>query len=200
MIYLPPKNPDYESPLFTESDQTYRDKNGVIIPRISWILKGIPEYEGNFNANNQEWGKARHMVTQLYDEKDLNEATVEDGLKPALEAWKAFVLKAEFQPLLIEQPLMHQKLRFAGRPDKYGLCFGLPSIVEIKPKYINKRVQFQTAAQKLLIEDLGYKVDWRYSLHLSDSGSYNLEPHDNWRDEFVFKNLLEEYRKTEVKV
>lgn len=189
-MFLNPKKPNYEFPIFTEEGHIYKDKNGIILPSITQIISGIKEYEGNYNETNQEWGKARHMVCQLYDEKDLDESTVSEDLKPALEAWKKFVNETKFEPMLIEQPLMHQTLRFCGTPDRYGKCFGLLSVVEIKPNFISRRVPYQTAGQQMLIEDLGYKVESRFSVHISDDGTYALSEHKDWRQIEIFRSLL----------
>jgi len=66
----------------------------------------------------------------------------------------------EFQPLLIENPLVSEKLRVGGTPDAYGIYDGKKEIWDFKTsKDIYPEYFYQLAGYKLLLEEHGHPVE-----------------------------------------
>ena len=97
----------------------------------------------------REFGKAMHKTCELYDKNELNESTLDDKLKPYLEAWKLFKQDylAEFEERNIERIVHHQidGLEYAGTADRFcNLYENTHSIgyhvIEIKTSYAISRI------------------------------------------------------------
>jgi len=65
--------------------------NGRLVPSATQIMKavGMDPYFGD-NAEAKERGRLVHLTCQLYDEDDLNEATLDPVLAGYLAGWKQF--------------------------------------------------------------------------------------------------------------
>jgi hypothetical protein len=96
-------------------------------------LAGLMGDTSHFNDYARDRGTAVHLLTQLDDEGDLDESSVDPALAPYLVGWRKF--KAEFKPKwsMIEASLEHHAYPFCGRLDRFGtLAPGFLSVVDIK--------------------------------------------------------------------
>lgn len=159
--------------------------------------------------NKREIGRAAHIAAHYFDEGDLQPGSVHHEVTPYLDGWRRFVEENEFQPLLLETPLVHPLMRYAGTVDRFGIVHqlqDLPSIVDIKtgnPE--DAGAGPQTAAYEQLIRALlpelypyieafiEYPMPWalediiaapwtRYSVQLFPNGSYKLSTYTTHRD------------------
>lgn len=66
----------------------------------------------------------------------------------------------DFNPVLMEKPLVSELYRYGGTIDSYGILDGKRSLVDLKTgKGIYPEMVYQLAAYKQLLEEHGYKVD-----------------------------------------
>jgi hypothetical protein len=82
-------------------------------------------------------GSAAHLATRYYDEGRLDPKTVDDAVKPRLEAWKKFLKATGYQPALIEHRVADEAYRYCATLDRCGRFENDPAenpavLVEIK--------------------------------------------------------------------
>jgi hypothetical protein len=117
-------NEEPETAEFQEEGHIYRI-GGVIVPSVTQILAAekivdldsIPEQRLNASSN---FGTAVHKMCQLFDEKRLNEDTLDDNLRPYLRAWRYFIAESQLKITGIERIVASQKYMFAGTIDRTG--------------------------------------------------------------------------------
>lgn len=107
--------------------------------------------------NKRDIGTAAHAAAHYHDEGDLDLATVAPAVHGYVESWRLFCAHFNFQPLLLETPLVHPVRRYAGTLDRWGICHQgnpqqAPAIVDLKsgdPSFAAAHVQ--TAAYEQLV-------------------------------------------------
>ena len=168
---------------FDEESHTYR-LDGEIIPSVTQILKGAaltPSFRGGSGVAMTK-GSFAHLATELDDKGELDEATVDPANLGHLEAWRKFRTESGIEILAIEERVHNDLYRYAGTLDRRVLYQGRESIIDIKTGNSYPWHPIQTAAYALA---LGKPVS-RFSVYLSDAGSYKLEEHTDSHDTLVF--------------
>ncbi|RJO61083.1 MAG: hypothetical protein C4542_07295 [Dehalococcoidia bacterium] len=162
--------------MFDEASHTYwlgDDK----LPGVTSILKaaGLLEFPHS-NGSAMLKGTYIHRATELYDRDDLDADSLDAEIKPYLEGWMKFRKDSGFVPELIEAPMFHPHLFYAGTIDRYGVLNGKKVLLDIKsgsphPAY---KVQVAGGYEGLLIGN-GHHIDKFYSLYLKNTGGYSLQ-------------------------
>lgn len=183
---------------FDEETHIYR-WNGMVIPSVTRILgmltdlKHIPADVLRYAADR---GKAVHYGTELYDEDNLDWASVDDELVPYIEAWADFRATTGFTPTLIEHPVFHPALFYAGKLDRVGTMDGEIVLLDIKTSktmYPTVGPQLAAYATALATEKSAPNVTRRAAVQLKDDGTWALHEYEDKHDWPVFlaaKTLL----------
>lgn len=141
--------------------------DGKIVPGITQIIKPLVDYSmvpPHILENAANFGRAVHRMVELEESCSLDEDTLDDGLRKALEAYRVWRIHAGLPDFpACEIPMGHAKLGYAGTPDQiYDGC----AVVEIKSRDVNPLTDpIQTAAQELLwLANGGAKGDYRHAV------------------------------------
>ena len=168
---------------FDEESHTYR-VDGEIVPSVTQILKGAaltPPFRGG-SGRAMTKGSFAHLATELDDKGELDEATVDPANLGHLEAWRKFKVESGIKILAIEERVYNDMYRYAGTLDRRVMYQGWESVIDIKTGNSYPWHPIQTAAYAMA---LGKGVA-RFSVYLSDSGSYKLVEHTDKNDQLVF--------------
>jgi hypothetical protein len=177
-----------------KSSHIYR-LEGSILPGISGIIKAAGLVDTKwFTEYSREKGSAVHLACQLYDENDLDEATLDPVIIPYLEGWKQFRSDTGFIPSIIERPLHSTIYRFAGTPDRAGIMNGVDVIPEIKTGGISFVTGLQLAAQDILLSEAeGFRAKKRFAVQIKSNGTYKLTQYADPQDRVYFLSALSMY-------
>ncbi len=191
---------------FDSSNHTYR-LDGVELPSVTRILSAVglatdwsrmPPSVREAAEAKREIGSVVHEACALLDVGTLAWGTLDEAAFGYVEAWERYVRERQIvEWLLIEKPLAHDVLRFAGTPDRIGRTL-TGTIVQPDIKCgdpDDAAGQYQTAAYGLLVEHAGlapyYHAMERECVQLFPTGRFALDPYrDNRHDAAVFKAAL----------
>lgn len=180
---------------FEEATHTYRF-GGQVVPGVTGILKPLTDYDSvpaNVLHAASEFGKAVHMACELDDLGELNESALDPALAPYLAGWRKFSADHQVQWQLIEKPVFHSLLRYAGTPDRIGLVNGIGTVVDIKstaqlyPSVGPQLAAYQKASDT---EPNKPKAVQRMAVRLKDDGTYEAKTYTDPTDWPVFASLL----------
>jgi hypothetical protein len=114
-----------------DATHTYR-VHGVVVPGVTSILNIVPPRSRmlavmNLNhekraqlAHARDLGTAVHAACHYYDEGLLKPGTVDDAVRPYLEAWMRFKAESDFDIVGMETLVLHRTMGYAGRYDRKG--------------------------------------------------------------------------------
>lgn len=187
---------------FDSFAHTYR-LNGDPVPSVTQVLGAVglstdwdrmpPAVRAAAEAKRGV-GQAVHEACALLDAGSLSWGTLDDAVFGYVEAWERYVReRGIIEWLLIEKPLAHDALRFAGTPDRIGRTLSgqvvQPDLKCGDPE--DAAGQFQTAGYGLLVEHAGIaplRHMERECVQLLPTGRYALDPYrDNRNDAAVFR-------------
>lgn len=143
---------------FDAATHTY-SVDGLVVPSVTQVLEacGVVDYSylpPATRAMALGRGSAVHSATQYDDEGDLDEALLDDELRPYLEAWRRFRRDTGFTPDLIEHRGFHPQYRYAGTLDRRGgFPNGTRAIVDLKTNSSEGWVRMQLAAYAAFFPD-----------------------------------------------
>lgn len=170
--------------------------NGVIVPSITQVIKaaGLTDYSKvppHILKASQDFGTAAHLATQLYDQGNLDETTLDPALRPYLDSWITFCKEYGFVSEIIEKPMGSELFKFAGIPDRIGKREGKAADVEIKTTFeMNESTAEQTAGQVILWKGkIDTKVE-RWGVLLTETGKPQVYRYKNASDFSVFLAAL----------
>lgn len=126
-----------------------------------------------------ERGKLVHLCCEYLDKNCLDWDSVDNEIKPRVEAYQKFKQDYKFEPRMIEQPVHSHGLNVACTPDREGDIKGIASVIEIKNGGRQKWHRLQLSIQDICIHDElnecgSFKYRYRYSLELKADGTYKL--------------------------
>ena len=159
--------------------------NGKPIPSVTTVLSGLTDYSAIDPAILQiarEKGKAIHKMVELDCLNNLDETTLPEWMRPALERWRQFVSESGFSVIASEQRVHSLAYGYAGTLDLYGEMRGHKVIIDIKRSFLaGSVIGFQLAGYKATFapEDRNIK---RYALRLSEKGLYQLRGYTDKND------------------
>lgn len=168
--------------IFREKDHVYM-LDGERLPCVSdlcrflhkEIYKEAPQWQMDAAACR---GTAVHAATESLDTQGT--ASIPEEYAPYVEGYRAFHAEHSVRWELIEKPLYHPTLRYAGTVDRYGEVDGEKSLMDIKTTYsvYKPLCKAQLNLYRLMLAARGYRVDRLYILHLQRTGAYKLVPID----------------------
>lgn len=160
----------------------------IITPEHKYFVDGVEYYATTdilkraglvdtsyFSEASALRGSYAHLTTELYDRDDLDEETLDGGLKQYLEAYKSFRRDSGFIPDIIEKRFAHNTYRYAGTIDRTGRLNGNDILLDIKTGASYPAVSLQVAAYQELLRVNGITCSKAFILYLSDTGKYRLE-------------------------
>jgi len=183
---------------YDPEDHSYR-LDGVLVPSVSALVRIVapmPWIRPSVLEPARELGTYVHELIDIFEDGDLHEPSLDEELRPYLDAWKAFRESTGLEVLAREAMVGSRKLRFAGRLDLVGRWprkSGL-SVLDIKTGTVIEGAGPQTAGYALAwnesAEGPGNYVRDRFALRLKGDGSYSLVPLRDPRDFAAFQAAL----------
>lgn len=179
----------------------YADDDSVLpgVTTVCQVVSPLPTFRDM--EDSRDIGRDVHLLTQLFDENDLDVLTIDPFYTAYLAAWQAFLVNFSFVPIEVEEAVEHPKHRYAGTLDRVGLaCFkgGPPvrTLIDIKTGVVMPVAAIQTAAyaEAWNAQHSRRKIERRLAVYLREDGSYLVEPHIEPSDFAVFLNALGVYR------
>ena len=182
---------------FDEANHLYF-VNGKQTPSVSSILSPLVDFSyvprETLEYASQR-GTAVHRATELYDLGTLDDESVDEAVRPYLDAWKRFRQDTGFVPRLIERRVHHADYGYCGTIDREGCMTELAgspqAIIDIKtPVHLGPVVGLQLAAYQEALRSEGFQVDLRFAVQLRSDGNYRLQSYIEKSDFGVFVALL----------
>jgi hypothetical protein len=184
---------------FNQEKHEYKE-DGVIIPSVtqciqkaglidlSFVEKELLEYKSDV-------GTKIHKTTELYDQGNLDEATLHPLLAGFLQAWKKFIKDYQFIPMHIELKRVHPLYKYAGMIDRIGTIIDGKTITQID---IKTGVHHHSYA----IQSGGYtelynygkpkkeQIKRRLTVYLREDGMYEVKEYKSPNDIRIFLAAL----------
>jgi hypothetical protein len=163
--------------------------DGSEVPGVTRVLSDVLMGGKQWADEAAMWrGSVVHSCCELDDRGTLDEGTVDPAAAGFLDAWRRF--KAEMRPEIsvVEIPLVSEKHRYAGRPDRVMWLSGKQTVVDIKSGGVGVATGIQLAAYCELTTTMD-----RAAVRLQADGRYTLTQYsvrDLRRDHAVFLNAL----------
>lgn len=178
---------------FDEASHTYQF-GGQLVPGVTSILKPLTNYDSVPAAVLDAaslFGKAVHRACELDDLGELDEAALDAALVPYLHAWRKFSADYDVEWEVIETPMYHQALRYAGTADRIGKVRRFSAVVDIKTTYELMPSNGPQLAAYARLHDpvLGNLLD-RIGVQLKADGTYVAKTYKDPTDWPVFASLL----------
>jgi len=126
-----------------------------------------------------ERGRFIHKATELYDTDELDESTVDDRIRPYLDAYMRFRRDTDFVPTFIERELYHPKFFYGMKIDRIGWLNGRWVMMDLKSGAPARVDKLQSAAYLEGCYANGIEVKGGFDLYLRDDTTYKLEPIDH---------------------
>lgn len=123
-----------------------------------------------------ERGRLIHLATEYYDHDELDKSTVDERIRPYLDAYMRFRHETDFSPVYVEHKLYHPRYLYAMRIDRIGWLNGRFVIVDLKSGTRTKVDELQGAAYFEGCHANGILVKDVFDLHLQDDTTYKLNP------------------------
>lgn len=137
-------------------------------------------------------GTAVHLATELYDEGDLDEASLHPTVRAYLDGWKRF--RDELTPdgfTAAELRRAHPLLGYAGTVDRELTWRGRPAVLDIKTTVLlYPAVGPQLSAYAMLASHSQDEQYARLAVQLTEDGRYNVHEYKDPIDRSCFLSLL----------
>lgn len=187
---------------FAAAEHEYIDTmTGQTLPHITGLLQfaGLTPNERFYTEQARDRGSEVHRMTAAFDQGAIENVS---AVVSRYKGWLQAHVDAMFRLLPnwshIEEALIHEELRFGGRPDRVGSLAGCISVVDIKSGTPEKKAHaIQTALQAILVAPevrLPPESIERYCLYLKPTGKWRLEPYRNRGDIFEAHRILARYQ------
>ncbi len=172
---------------FNADEHTYIALDtGETLPHITGLL-------GRSGWVDDEWyteasaarGTAVHDLTAAYDLGALDVPSCTSKYRGYLLAHVKAMEMIQPEFLAVEEPLVHDRWRFGGRPDRVGKVYGQFAVLELKSGARAKSHPIQTALQAILVAPtLGLPpvALSRFALYWKANGKFAFEEHTRLGD------------------
>jgi len=172
--------------------------NGVLYPSVTQILSDMGLIDTTwFTEYGRNRGTLIHRIIQWYLAGEVDEDSIDPALRPYFDAFLKFEVDSKFVAEEVERPFASETYRFAGTPDLIGCLNGHNAIIDIKSGTPQPWAALQLAGYEILrnegIRDGGMLRCKRFSLQLTDDGTYKLIPFTDRADRGVFLAALAVY-------
>lgn len=172
---------------FDAQNHEYLDiDTGELVPHITGMLERTGWIDDRWYTEESSLrGTAVHRLAADYDLKALDLASCQSLFRGYLLAHVKAVTTMQPQMVAVEEPLVHSKFKFGGRPDRLCIVLNQKGVWEIKSGDPEKSHQIQTALQAILAgEEFGLPPESlaRYCCYVKDKGKFKVKPHDKRAD------------------
>lgn len=159
---------------------------GESFPHITGMLAETGWIDDTwYTEESSDRGTAVHRLTADYDLKALDVASCVSRFRGYLLAHVAAVTIMQPTMLAVEEPLVHPRYEFGGRPDRDAIVRRLRATWEVKSGQPDRAHAIQTALQAILISveaKLPPEGIARFCCYVKDKGKFKLEEHTTRRD------------------
>jgi hypothetical protein len=163
--------------------------DGKVYPGVTTILGDVygrfPYPEGA-----AERGHHVHLATQLFDEDDLDDGSLDPLVAGYLEGWKRFREEMDFQVKQIEMKVFNSTYGYCGTIDRIGTLNGKKAILDVKSGVAEHWHSLQLWAYSLCLEE----PHQRFAVYLTAQGKYKLTPYNDRKDMSVWLSTLTVYQ------
>lgn len=174
---------------------------GEVLPHITGLLeRGGFSNDVWYDEEDSERGRAVHALTADYDLGSLTDVVACDS---KYKGWLLAhvnvmaVMRPRMTLLAVEEPIVHHRYRFGGRPDRVMRFDGALSVLDIKSGHEDARAHgVQTALQAILVaQEYGLPATSivRYLLYLKQTGRGRLIEAKNRRDFDKANELIRDF-------
>lgn len=182
---------------FDEANHLYF-VDGRVMPGVSEILRPLVDFSRippDVLEFARDRGTAVHKATELHDLGTLAEDSIDEHVRPYLDAWKGFCHDTGFVPTLIEHRVHHPGFGYCGTIDRVGSLHKLPGtpsvIIDIKtPVQLGAVVAIQLAAYQEALRFDPVAASLRFAVQLRSDGQYRMTAFIDKADFSVFVALL----------
>lgn len=144
-------------PYFSVEKHEYHAPDGTELVSVTGVCKsGLGIYQYKRVSNKAAFGTNCHKAFQYYDERDLDEATLEEAIKPRLGQYKLALANENIVVQQNEVMRYHPTFLYAGCIDKICLVDGVQALIDIKTGKVENWHGLQLAAYgELVKEEIG---------------------------------------------
>jgi hypothetical protein len=171
-------------------------ETGAVFPHITGMLARTGWVDDRwFTEESSDRGTAVHRLTADYDLKSLDVESCTSKFRGYLLAHVKAVSIIRPQMLAVEEPLVHDVLRFGGRPDRDMIAMGQRGIWEVKSGASSAAHSIQTALQAILVAQeamLPPESLLRLCCYVKDKGKYSVVEHKERRDFDEARRIIRE--------
>jgi hypothetical protein len=162
-------NPNLLIPEFDEENHCFHVL-GKPAPGVTSILRSCGIGVNSFwTVEGREFGRAVHKAAHYHSEGDLDFDSLDDKVKPRIEAYIKFCADMQFKPDLIEQPLYRTNPVYCGIPDQVQLD---RAVIDLKNGPHEPEHALQLAGYTFFLPN-PHRYE-RWAVHLMDTGKYSL--------------------------
>ena len=185
-----------------EGDHTYVDiETGLCLPHVTGMLEETGwvsrEQKRFMTQDGRERGTSIHLLTQRYDEGQIEVVQVEGSTASRIQTYAHVVKMVRPQWRHIEEVFVSERYRYATKVDRVGLMYKRLSLAELKTgkpiRPLDVRLRklgltadsVQTALQAIAVgERFNVQPETidRYGIYLWEGGDYKVKHFDDRLD------------------
>lgn len=168
-------------------------------PSVTEVLEPLLQLEGIPKAMLRaaaDFGSNVHAACHLSNVGNLDWDSLDEELRPYVNAWRKFVTETGAVVLASELRIAHPKIKYAGTLDAIVRWKGRQHVLDIKTSFsVPRTTAYQTAAYYEAVRLTGRLVTpTRYCVHLRADATYRLLKLDNRSDFNSFISCLNFWR------
>lgn len=140
-----------------------------------------------------ERGTAVHLACELHDRGSLDRKSIDPAIAGYVAAWISYRADVDCEWDIIEQPMHHPRLLYAGTPDRIGTVDGKRAVIDIKTTSVmSPAVGVQLAGYQMMEPVDASKAQnvLRVAVQLRKDGTYRTHQFDSRGDSMTFLSLL----------
>ena len=189
----------------------YKLKDGSIVAGVTTIINQLDkpaliQWAWKLGKEGKDWREERdsagdigtlvHEMVMGFWRDELVEYPDNELAEKCYIKFLGLAQGSDIEPILIEQPLVSERLGFGGQPDLYAKSGKKYYIIDIKTSNgIYDSYWLQLAGYDILLRENGYKVDEYQILWLPKDDRFDCPIRtDLRREKKIFKHLLEIYK------
>lgn len=179
---------------FDENGQHEYRLDGRKIPSVTQILSHGQDLS-RIPAWTSQRGTALHLATELWDEQDLDENSVDPLVRPHLDAYVRWCAADKPHFIATEHRVWGEigGLTYCGTIDRVALIRGRIVLIDIKSGAPRKEHGAQVAAYAVAYEQRSGVIDSRAGLYLGKDGAPTLKFYNESAHLDYFKQKLAAY-------
>lgn len=180
---------------FDPDKHEYR-MDGVIVPSVTQVIEGMGFTDTRFYKDyDRTRGRYIHAACALLAADNLNWDSLDERIRPEVEAFGNFFEKEKVEILETEKMMFSDTHRVAGTMDIFCRFEGRPAIMDTKSGGILPIIEIQTGGYSVLLHEIsGVVRPGRFGLQLKEDGTYRLIRCRELQAEQHFLVLLNTYK------